>query len=88
MLTVLAPDWMIVDAVRYAIGRRTYQVSVTCEWLRENWKHLDGDVQGCISRDVDEAFLYAHRLGDPCDRDEWVRVRALWQPATGSAGRT
>jgi hypothetical protein len=34
------PSWLVIDATRYAIGRKTYQVGVTCDWLIENWQKL------------------------------------------------
>lgn len=83
-----APDWMIIDAVRYAIGRQSYQVGITCEWLRSTWPKLSAHVQEIVRRDVEEAFRDDDRdraagrqykaLGMDMDRKEWESVRALW----------
>ncbi len=73
-----APDWMIIDATRYALGRRTYQVSVTCEWLLANWTEVPEDAREIIQRDIEEAFRRRGGTGDPYDRAEWDKVRALW----------
>ena len=50
------PDWMIIDAVRYAIGRCTYQVSVTAEWIITHWAEIPCGTQEIIKRDIEEAF--------------------------------
>lgn len=79
------PDWMVIDAVRYAIGRMTPQVSVTCEWLREHWADLPASTQEVIKRDLEWEFDRHERnpslrlLGDPLDVAEWEKVRELWR---------
>ena len=83
------PDWMIIDAVRYAIGRQSYQVGITCEWLRRNWSNLSEHVKTIVRNDVEEAFRFDDRdrengypykhLGMDMDRREWETVRALWE---------
>lgn len=83
------PDWMVIDAVRYAIGRMSYQVGITCGWLVHYWPTLSEHTKYVIKQDVDEAFehddamraggsTYAP-LGMDMDRRELERVRALWQ---------
>jgi len=79
------PDWMILDAFRYALGRMSYQVSTTCDWLVANWEKLPGSLQGLIAKELREAFDRDDRardrgdqrpypLGMACDRLEWGRV--------------
>lgn len=81
-----APDWMVIDAVRYAMGRRSYQVGVTARWLRCSWHLLDRPTQEIIQNDIEGDFQIAERtgnyshLGHDCDRREWEDVRALWKP--------
>lgn len=76
------PDWMVVDAVRYALGRATYQVSVTCQWLREQWPSLPESTRQQISRDIEQEFVRAEAaggmIGMACDHREWERIRALY----------
>lgn len=80
-----APEWMIIDSIRYAIGRRTYQVSVTCGWIRCNWNNLPTSVKAVIEQDVESEFERAERLGkydhlgDKCDTEDWKSVRSLWR---------
>lgn len=87
-----APDWMLIDAVRYAIGRQSYQVGVTCRWLAATWAQIPADAKEIIRRDVEEAFQLDDRdredgsqykyLGMDMDRREWEKVRALWRETT------
>lgn len=82
---ITAPDWMIIDAVRYAIGRRSYQVGVTAQWVRCSWPILNEHVRAIIKQDIEGEFETAERtgrydhLGMECDRREWESVRALWR---------
>lgn len=88
MTRIPIPDWMIIDAVRYCIGRQSYQVGTTCEWLRRNWPKLNEHVRAIVQRDVEEAFRDDDRdrargsqykaLGMDMDRKEWEAVRELW----------
>jgi hypothetical protein len=84
---------MIIAAFRYCLGRRTYVVSDCADWITQNWESFPERCQQVIRRDLDEAFAKddAERqerpeqsswwtLGHDCDRQEWERVRALWQP--------
>jgi len=79
------PAWMVIDAVRYAVGRRSYQVGVTASWVRCTWHLLDRQIQEIIQQDIEGEFQTAERtgnyshLGHDCDRREWEDVRALWK---------
>ena len=78
------PDWVLIDAVRYAVGRRSYQVSVTAEWVISNWKNFSLHVQGVMRHDLQEAIAMDYRmramdgnhrwLGDDIDRQAWLSV--------------
>lgn len=78
------PSWLFIDAVRYALGRRSTQVSTTCQWLIANWHRLPADAQEIIERDLGAELDRDNRardqgheclpLGDDCDRLEWARV--------------
>lgn len=85
------PEWLFIDAVRYCLGRRSYQVAVTTEWLRANWKHLPREARDIIMQDVERAFdrddqirsdvkcsSTYYPLGEDIDRAAWESVRALW----------
>ena len=79
-----APDWMIIDAVRYAFGRMSYQVGVTCGWLILHWPDLNVHTKTIIQNDIEGEFATADRLeddghfGHECDLMDWKNVRRLW----------
>ena len=74
------PDWMILDAVRYAIGRQSYQVGITCAWLKVYWDKLPEELRRNIQRDVEEAFERdSSFLEDDTIRRAWEGVRRLWR---------
>ena len=93
------PDWLIIGAVRYAIGRMSYQVSITTEWVIQNWYLMNEHTKAIIIQDVEEAFreddrhreAYAKKevtfkcfaLGHDCDRESWLQVRKLWTHVEG-----
>jgi hypothetical protein len=63
---------MLLSAVRYALGRQTYIVNWTCEFIANN-KHLlrDSDRQ-VIIRDIKEQERYGY--GDRCDKEDWMKL--------------
>lgn len=62
------PSWLVIDAVRYCIGRQSYQVATTTEWLARtgkarpfgassaNWSKLPLQARSVIESDLEEAF--------------------------------
>lgn len=64
---------MLVSAVRYAIGRRTYIVGWTVRETIRVWDSLPVEVKGTILRDLSEAIA-TDSLGDACDRAEWEKL--------------
>lgn len=85
------PDWMVIDAFRYACGRQSYQVGVTCRWLVENWERVPATAKTIIREELEKAFdednkqrscggMYGSmflRLGSDIDRREWLAVLNL-----------
>lgn len=58
---------MLIGAGRYALGRRTYIVQWTCEFIRNNL-HLLTEKDKCVMiRDIENAMDY----GDECDEGCW-----------------
>lgn len=82
-------EQMVIAATRYCLGRMTYIVSECCDWLIKIWPELSIEVQTVIRRDIEEAFarddearefsMQYFPLGMDCDRQQWERVRRLWQ---------
>lgn len=85
------PSWLIIDAVRYAIGRTSYQVSTTARWILQNWDKFPEHAQTIVKQDLEGEFERDDRvrndkkdhawypLGHRCDRQSWEAVRALWK---------
>jgi hypothetical protein len=81
-------DLMVLAAFRYCLGRKTYIVSECCNWLIDNWNNFEFDVrrtiqeelEACFKRDdADRACGNTNKiLGWDCDREDWERVRAIW----------
>lgn len=79
---------MVIAAMRYCLGRATYIVGDSVDWIINIWPMLSDKTQNIIKRDIEEAFARddAYRaednglraLGHDCERAEWARVRALW----------
>lgn len=58
---------MMIGAERYALGRRTYIVSWTCEFIANNLHLLTEKDKGVMIRDIENAIDY----GDECDERCW-----------------
>lgn len=61
---------MMISSERYAMGRRTYIVSWTCEFIKNNMHLLtDKDINVIIS-DIKNSIDY----GNDCDKVEWFNL--------------
>jgi len=82
-------DLMAIAAVRYCLGRQTYIVGDCADWLIDQWENISQQARTIIKRDIEEEFERddeardrgdKHKpLGANCDRQEWERVRKLWE---------
>lgn len=70
---------MLVSSLRYAMGRQTYIVAETANYLRSYWKHLDKGMREVVLRDLNEELRKAdelgYKLGADFDHKEWVVLR-------------
>ena len=81
--------FIAVSAVRYALGRMTYVVEETADWVIANWAMLPERAKYIIQwgvewelkrDDIARSRGLSHKpLGADCDRKQWERVRALWK---------
>ncbi len=86
--TIPAHDLMIVAALRYCLGRRSYIVRDCVDWLDAHWDAIPERTRAIIQRDIDEEFWRDNEarasehgwrpLGDDCDRAQWARLRRKW----------
>lgn len=63
---------MLVCAVRYALGRRTYIVQWVCEFVRNNTNLLTERSKMAIIRDIEQQKDYGY--GDECDKECWLAL--------------
>ena len=73
-MTITTPDnhfdGVLISAVRYCIGRRTYMPDVVTRWIMGHCKgQLEQNTLSVMIRDIEEAS----DLGDECDRQVWMR---------------
>ncbi len=66
---------MLICAVRYSQGRKTYAVSEACGWVRDKWSTLSTGTRNVIWRDLQQ-FLELGKacpevLGMEMDAKEW-----------------
>lgn len=76
----------LIYGFRYALGRRTYVVSMCAEALARGWDSLHPKAKAIIERDLREAVNQDegsradgsgwHPLGDDCDRVRWLELLA------------
>jgi hypothetical protein len=71
-------DTLVIAAVRYALGRRSYIVAETCDLVRAYVKQSSGDVVQVIAKDIQMDLQRAEAIGttvgDPCDDKEWRKL--------------
>jgi len=68
--TLLVSDSVLIYAVRYAIGRKTYAVGDVCQSVVENKQRLDTKTIKCIMRDI----YIAKDLGSDIDKQHWQEL--------------
>ena len=61
---------ILVSAERYALGRRTYIVNWTCEFIENNLALLTEKDRQVMIRDLENPISY----GDECDEKDWKRL--------------
>ena len=61
---------ILVSAERYALGRRTYIVQWTCEFIKNNIHLLSNKDKQVMIRDIENPISY----GDDCDEKEWKKL--------------
>ena len=61
---------MLVSAERYALGRMTYIVSWTCNFIANNLHLLTEKDKQIMIRDIENPISYGH----DCDKVEWLKL--------------
>lgn len=63
---------MLLSAERYALGRRTYIVDWTCEFIERNLHLILEKDKKVMIRDIKQQEEYGY--GDRCDEEDWLRL--------------
>lgn len=63
---------MLLSAERYALGRRTYIVQWTCEFIGNNLHLLTEKDKQVMIRNIKQQKEYGY--GDECDKEDWLRL--------------
>lgn len=63
---------MLIGSVRYALGRRTYIVNWTCEFIEKNIHLLSKRDILVMIRDIEKQKEYGY--GDDCDEKDWKKL--------------
>lgn len=61
---------MLIGAERYALGRKTYIVQWTCEFIGNNLHLLIEKDRQVMIRDIENPISY----GDECDKVCWMQL--------------
>ena len=61
---------MLIGAERYALGRKTYIVQWTCEFIGNNLHLITEKDKQVMIRDIENPISY----GDECDKAEWLKL--------------
>lgn len=68
--------FMVLVAIRYCIGRRSYAPGLATEWVKRYWNLIPLSSKHLLLRDVSEEVSREKNtkgwLGDDCDRATWV----------------
>lgn len=80
-------DELLICAVRYALGRRTYVVDDVCTMVRNNRKNISNNTLSVIIRDIidfgrnnnHEIDLDSPAYGDECDLNDWMQTLSQLQ---------
>ncbi len=70
---------LTVSALRYALGRASYIVGDTIQFISDYWKYLDAGMREVILRDLGDEIRKAeelkYKLGHDHDHNAWLRLR-------------
>lgn len=63
---------ILVSALRYALGRRTYIVELTVEYIISEIPNLSEHCINVMIHDIKEQERFGY--GDECDKADWMRL--------------
>lgn len=66
-------DLILICALRYALGRRTYITQVVADSIITQIPNLGFNSLKIMIRDIDST----QNLGDQCDIDNWIKLKSM-----------
>ncbi len=76
-------ELMMMSAVRYALGRQSYIVSTTTNYIISLIPQLDNKTIACMERDIRQANSYG---SESVDKPEWMKLLAALQKEMQNKG--
>ena len=67
---------LVISAVRYALGRKTYITGLTSDFIINNPSLIDERVKKVMIKDLEEYFAYrdCYYNDDECDYQSWLKL--------------
>ena len=65
-------EQMLISALRYALGRRTYIVGITVGYIINELPKLSDYCKRIMINDIEEQKDFGY--GDECDKEDWMRL--------------
>lgn len=65
-------EHMLISALRYALGRRTYIVELTCKYIEKQIPMMSDRCKEIMIKDIESQRNY----GDECDKADWMHLLA------------
>lgn len=66
---------IMIMALRYALGRRTYVTSEVCDFIKQNKEYINERVKSVMTRDINnykESRIKGYIRDDKCDYDSFI----------------
>ena len=71
-------ELMLISAVRYALGRQSYIVGATCEYVASIVDKLSQNCVNILIRDIEDEIKRYHGIGRTCgmecDERDWLNL--------------
>lgn len=65
-------EHVLISALRYALGRRTYIVEITCKYIEKRIPILSKECKNVMVEDIEDQEEFGY--GDECDKEDWMRL--------------
>ena len=67
---------IVISALRYALGRKTYITGLTSDFIINNPSLIDERVKKVMIKDLEEYFAYrdCYYNDDECDYQSWLKL--------------